>query len=81
MNRIIRTLSTEQALAVNTANTVANAHLVRLLPSSNALITVSNGVVQGTFTALGGQETFVSKAPHGTVSSNVSGVLAVSVAF
>ncbi len=77
---IVKVLGTESS--VTTADDIDRATCVRLLPSSNSLITRadSDGTTLGTFTVLGGVEYFAAKDAGDTLASN-NACKMVKVAF
>ena len=81
-DRIIKLAGTEITLSANTATTVGNAQLVRILPRSNAVITVkADGTTTGTISLDANQSFFLRKKATETIESTSAGTLAVAVAF
>ncbi len=70
---IVKVAGTEAPMTT-IANTWSNAHLIRIVATSNTLVTraYANGVAIGTFSALGGQVTWAAKGPSETFAATAN---------
>jgi len=81
-NRILKLLGQEVTMAANTAYTINNAQLLRVLPRSNTVLTVKDGsTIIGNISLDANQEFFVRKKAAETIESSAANTLATPIAF